>query len=380
MFGYSLQFPRALLRLLQADIGSNVGIEICGDVAVFFPEGIILSEEDKSSQKENVVTNMSTNLWKTFYNWIGAIKEGELDAQRDRFVLYTNHSVTENSLVKIFDKTTEATIDKTIAITCETLKDINENHILFSYKSFILDRNIDIFKRILPRFELVENHKADAVYSEIKIELEKMAINQKEIEWVLESLTGLMQTRIMELIANNQPAIVSKKYMLNKLRLLLRKIHTQELINFAVSKIPPMNKLVEKANQRPVFVQQLEKIQFDDAEIIEAVSDYYCADINRLEWIERELVDASDMEDFEGKLCSFHENKKKQIELTQRAMTEEDKGKLLLNECQSRQETIAGKWPPNRTIQGSYHVLADEKRLGWHPRWEQLLNKGTEGV
>jgi hypothetical protein len=380
LFGYALQFPRALLRLLKADMGSKVGIEICGDVAVFSPEGTILSEEDKSSKKSNAITDLSINLWKTFYNWIKAIKDGELDAQRDAFVLYTNHSVTERSLVKIFDKTTKETIDKTIETTAKIMKDIDHEHELFLYKTFILDQNIDIFKNVLSRFELVEDYKADAVYSEIKIELERIAIRKKEIEWVLESLTGWMQTTIMGLIANDELAIISKESLLSKLRSLLRKIDTQELIDFAVSKIPPENKLIEKVNQRPVYVRQLEIIRVDDDEIIEAVSDYFCADTNRLNWIEQEIVDESDMEDFEGRLCSFCINKQKQIELTQKSINEEDKGKLLLNECQSRQETIAGKYPPNRTVQGSYHVLADEKRLGWHPRWEQILNKETEGA
>ena len=59
-------------------------------------------------------------------------------------------------------------------------------------------------------------------------------------------------------------------------------------------------------------------------------------------------------------------------------MSDEEKGSLIFNECQSMNITLANQTPPNRTIQGSYLVLSDEKRLGWHPQWVHLLEKDTE--
>ena len=69
LLGYSLQFPRALLRLLECSPGDAIGIEIMGDVSKFLPGGTVLSEEDKSSISGNALTDKSVNLWKTFYNW-----------------------------------------------------------------------------------------------------------------------------------------------------------------------------------------------------------------------------------------------------------------------------------------------------------------------
>jgi hypothetical protein len=129
LFGYSLQFPRALLRLLEAENDAKVGIEVCGDVSVFFPNGTTLAEEDKSSLKGNPLADRSINLWKTFYNWITAVKGGMLNATTDRFVLYTNHIVPENSFVKQFHKVSlDKEVNDIVKNVQKSMSDITEKY------------------------------------------------------------------------------------------------------------------------------------------------------------------------------------------------------------------------------------------------------------
>ena len=148
LFGYSLQFPRALLRLLQADIGSKIGIEVCGDVAIFFPEGIILTEEDKSSLSRNALADTSINLWKTFYNWINAINDKELNAKTDRFILYTNHTVPDDAIAKkLSNAHSQEEIDAAIQSVQEKLKKIGEDKGLFKFKKTFLKVILMFLKR-----------------------------------------------------------------------------------------------------------------------------------------------------------------------------------------------------------------------------------------
>jgi hypothetical protein len=64
--------------------------------------------------------------------------------------------------------------------------------------------------------------------------------------------------------------------------------------------------------------------------------------------------------------------------LTNSQKVEEEQGELILLECQQRQEHIANMTPPDRTVQGSYHVLSDELRIGWHPQWENIFPENKE--
>jgi hypothetical protein len=375
LFGYSLQFPRALLRLLQSSMGAKIGVEVCGDVSVFFPEGIILSEEDKSSLSRDVLTDTSINLWKTFYNWITAISEKELNAEMDKFILYTNHTISDNSIVfKLHRAKEQKDIDSIVFYLLEKLKKIKKEQKVFKYMNFVLKTNAHVFKKIIPHFELVSDNKADNVYDSIRYEIRNKIVPEDQVEYLLDSLTGWLQNTISHRIASKKLAIVSFIEFNNHFQYLFTKIRNkQELIDYALSKIPTKMELSQRAQKKPIYVRQLEIIKSTQDEIIEAVSDYFRADSNRQEWIEKAIIDEVSIQDFEDRLYSFYQNSRKQITLTRSQELPENQGQLLLLECQKRQERIANMEPPDRTVQGSYHVLADELRLGWYPTWESVL-------
>lgn len=382
LFGYSLQFPRALLRLLQADIGSKIGIEVCGDVAIFFPEGIILTEEDKSSLSRNALADTSINLWKTFYNWINAINDKELNAKTDRFILYTNHTVPDDAIAKkLSNAHSQEEIDAAIQSAQEKLKKISEDKGLFKLKKNVLESNLNVFKEIIPQFELVVDNKADDVYDSIRNELLKKLVSENHIEYLLEALTGWVQKTINQLIAEKKQAIISFSDFYQQFQYLFTQIKSkQTLIDFALSKMPATQELTEKANKRPIYVRQLEVIKSSQDEVIRAVSDYFKADANRQQWIEKGLVNEPSMQDFEDRLLSYYDNSRQRILLTTAQEPEEKQGKLILLDCQQRQELIADMNPPDRTVQGSYHVLSDELRIGWHPRWKIIFTQNREGA
>jgi hypothetical protein len=103
------------------------------------------------------------------------------------------------------------------------------------------------------------------------------------------------------------------------------------------------------------------------------------AKVNRDKWIENEIIDEDIASDFQAKLLLFWGNQKKRIELTERNLSTNEQGHLLLLDCKSRQETIRDMHPPSSTIAGTYHALADEPVLGWHPDWKHLFKKGKVG-
>jgi hypothetical protein len=380
LFGYSLQFPRALLRLLQSGMGAKIGIEVCGDVSVFFPEGITLTEEDKSSLYRNVLTDTSTNLWKTFYNWIIAVNADELNVRTDKFILYTNHAVTDDSIVSQLHKAKEQKdVDVAVQLSVENLKVVDKKQKVFEYMDFVLNTNIHIFKEIIPNFELITDNKADGVYDSIRDEIRNKLVPEDQIEYLLDLLTGWLQKTINQQIASKKPAIISFSEFNDYFQYTFTKIRNkQSLIDYAKSKIPSRNELSQRTDKEFVYIKQLEVIKLSQDEVITAVSDYFRADTNRQEWIEKAIIDEASMQDFEARLCSFYQNSRKQITLTKSQESHENQGQLLLLECQRRQERIANMDPPDRTVQGSYHVLADELRLGWHPKWETIFSTKKE--
>ncbi|UAY55982.1 hypothetical protein [Arachidicoccus terrestris] len=89
---YAVQFPRALLRLLKAGSSDAISVEVVDDVANRKADGSTFFEEDKISTVGNPLTGRSTGQWKTFYNWLKAIHDGNIDLNKAHFFLYTNRS------------------------------------------------------------------------------------------------------------------------------------------------------------------------------------------------------------------------------------------------------------------------------------------------
>ena len=379
LLGYSLQFPRALLRLLEIKPGGAVGIEVCGDVSVFFPEGILLSEEDKSSICCNALTNYSTNLWKTFYNWVALLKEVQRDTDSMRFVLYTNHPVTDAGYAKcLSDAETADAVNGIIHDLHEFLKTISVKHDIFKYLNPLLGSDLEMFKKIIPRFELVVNSNTGEIYNDLRQAIHAKLIPDAYVEYLLDSLSGWLQKEMNCRIAEKKSALISFEEINHRFSVLCQGMRQKQLVDLAVKTIPDFTTLHACAQARPTYVKQLEIINADQAEIIEAVADFYRADTNRQEWIDREIIDEDSMNDFQGRLISFHANMQRNIELTERSSSKEIRGKRLLYTCQARSELLNEQTPPDRTIQGTYHVLSDEKSLGWHPDWENMIDSCNE--
>ena len=376
LLGYSLQFPRALLRLLEISSGCSVGIEVSGDVSVFFPEGITLSEEDKSSIAGNALTDKSTNLWKTFYNWCHLVQEKDIDVERVRFVLYTNHSVSVDSFVQWLSeaKTIDAInpiLDKIHAL----YKELPTTHDIYPYLDYLLNEGLDIFRGLIPNFELAQHHGTKDLYAEIDNAIRNKIVPDSEIAYVRDELGGWLQREINMKIAAHETPIITFESFRHYMLPLLQKVRTKKLIDFAVNKLPSNVDLENIAKNRPIYVQQLELIDSEASEILEAVSDFYRATTNRQAWIERDYVDEASMNDFQERLQTFHTAEQKRQSIIHKDLSPEEQGKILLYNCKERNELLNDMTPPDRTISGTYHFLANEKSIGWHPNWVNMLKE-----
>ena len=81
------------------------------------------------------------------------------------------------------------------------------------------------------------------------------------------------------------------------------------------------------------------------------------------------------MNDFQQRLQTFHATEQKHQSIIHRDFSPEDRGKILFYSCKERNELLNDMTPPDRTISGAYHFLANEKSIGWHPNWKNMLKE-----
>lgn len=376
LLGFSMQFPRALYYLLRSAPKDIVCIELLGDVATLTSEGKLISEEDKSSIVGNPLTNRSVDLWKTFSNWIEAIKDGDIDVEKTKFVLYCNQSGREGIVTKFSSAQTHLNSILAIKYTKNELKDIKPEHDIWKYYNFVVNKNEALLVEIIQRFELEIGDGSG--FDEVKIEIKKKIVPVGQIDFIMNNLGGWLQKVVLENIAIRKNAIITWEEFNSQFSVLFDQSRCRELIDFTMQYSKEDEKVKNQVNIRPRYLRQLKAIGLSDDKIFEAVSDYLRADVNREKWIENEFIDEKVASEFEENLTSFWDNQRERIQITEKTMEETEQGRLLLIDCKMRQETIRNMNPPSSTIAGTYHALADEPILGWHPNWERLFPKHKE--
>lgn len=371
LLGYSLQFPRALYHLLRSAPKDVVCVEVLGDVATLTSGGELLTEEDKSSIVGNPLTDRSADLWKTFSNWIEAIINEDFDVEKTKFLLYCNQSGRQGIVNKFSSAQNLSDIKGAIEYAKKELSDIKPEHEIWEYYDFVVNKNETLLLKAIQNFELQIGNGAG--YDEVRIEIRRKHVYDGQIEFIMENLSGWIQKVIIENIAVRKKAIISWEEFDHQFTVLFDRSRCRELMDFTMQYPINDEKVRSQVKTRPIYLQQLEAIGLKDEEVLVEISDYLRADVNREKWIADGIIDEEVASDFEARLTRFWGNQRKRIQITQKMLGEIEQGQLLLSDCKSRQEAIRDMVPPSSTIAGTYHALADEPTIGWHPNWETIF-------
>ena len=371
MQGYTLQLQRALLYLLQGGPGTSVCVEVIGDVGQTSASGIT-AEEDKSSLSSNPVTDKSSDLWKTFYNWIQMIDQGVIEPSNTQFVLYTNHAGQAGIVYKLNDAQTSEGIEHCVKNAAELFQSIADGHPIHNYLSHILG-HAEQFKRIISKFSFFVGSQTGS--QEVRDALTTMVLPEGQIEHIHEELLGWVTNRIMDLIASKKDPIISWDEYQGRARVIFERARNRELIDFTRELSEDELNVQGQIKDYPYYLQQLGLIGIDDEGKVRAVSDFLRAKINLDKWIEDGLLDENLAVEFEEKLRRFWANSRTRVGLTHKNEDKETRGVIVFTECMDRQETIRNQNLPPATIPGTYHNMANDDAIGWHEEWKSLLKK-----
>ncbi|GGC59709.1 ABC-three component system protein [Marinobacter halophilus] len=371
LLGYQLQLQRALVHLLQSGRGSSVSVEVTGDVAVMLSNGGKLEEEDKSSLISNPVTNKSTDLWKTFYNWINALNDGSINFKKTKFILYANHEGNKGIVDALSDAKGPEEINKCIEELESLFESLETTHPIHSYLSHVLGHK-DAFRAIVGSFEFIVGSKTGS--EEIHQVLSDIILVPKHhVDYIHDELLGWITNYVMNKIAANKPAIISGKEYKKKFVVLFERVRARELIDFTKEYAADHKDVQEQFKEYPTYLKQLQIIDVEDHEQVSAVSDFLRRKVNADKWIESELIDEASAQEFEENLKSYWHSTIKKLSITEKSLKPEERGQLLYHDCKVRQATIGNQPVLSHFVRGTYHNLTNEKEIGWHESWNDLL-------
>ena len=367
--GYAAQAVVLLLELIEAPDGSTVSLEYFGDVGVE-SDAVKTAIEVKSGLDTNPISNRAIGLWKTFSNWINAVKAGQLQLATTAFVLHVAQP-KRGPIAELFHNATS--------------EDDAEGALATAEAELLGNQQVPLATDVAPYIQHVfaHRHLAQPIISRFQLrfgsgrsqaDLEKALIAKyilpELLQPVLKQIQGWSAGEINSAIEQKRPAAISVEAFRFELMAALRKYSLQSVLaSFAPNPTPQQI----EANQTSTFVRQLEMINCGDDHQLRAINDYLKAAVDRTAWGKLGMVHKSSLAELEDALVRFWENKREQVELAQGHLTEEQRGQYLYRECVNYTRPLQGMEPPAHFIPGSYHTLADYRLLGWHPQYADLL-------
>ncbi|MCK4652118.1 MAG: hypothetical protein KAT13_03410 [Methanosarcinales archaeon] len=375
--GYSLQATRFLVKLLEAEPGWTVSLEVFGDVGVETADGHQLAGEVKSTHGGNPVSDRSVDLWKTFSNWIDAVKRGDLQLEKTSFEIYVSQPRTgeivssfrdANSLDEAHTALTEAK-NKLWGTAPDFNLKSNVSDTIKPYVSNVFETDETLVCRIIVAFSL--DCGSGSPHADLKVLMGKKFVPPEIIDETLDHALGWVKKRTDILLEQTKTACISvDTFLSNMIRFVRKHDHRDILASFAKD---PDQEEIETDLKLRTYVRQLEIIDCNYDDKIRAVTDFLNASVDRTRWGEKGWVSDSSFDEFEDGLVRTWTNLKRKTDIRLSHKDDIEKGQYLYADCSNHKAKLEGLEIPNHFTPGSFHALSDEEAVGWHPDYKDKL-------
>jgi hypothetical protein len=383
VYAYSLQVRHALYELLSCTNDDIVSIEVLDDVAIEKDDGSVEAIQLKSVlSNRNPISNRAADLWKTLYNWLLAVKAQELDPNNTIFKLFIA-TAKQGSIVNSFNnaETLEAALESWGKAKLEFYeengneKSIGDEYALY-VRTFFNNDNKIFACRIIQKFHFIaiDNNHTAILYNQF---CQKTIVPDDLMENVFVFMLGWIDKKTAELIETGKPMSISYKHFKNQLIAITRELNQKLSLNELAPK-PTEDEILSEYNTVKRYIEQLEIVDCDYTDKIQAISDYLRASTNRTLWASRGDISEESLNNYQNELITKWNNKRNILRLSNKNLSVKEQGQLLYFQCKDGGINIGHLCVPGFFTPGCYHALSDDMTIGWHPEYKRLLKKACE--
>jgi hypothetical protein len=375
--GYSLQTTRATMRLLQANPGTSVTVEVLDDVAVLSPSGSATVEQTKSATSTNPIADRSPELWKTLANWVRAAESKQVDPAATTFEIFVSKK-RSGSIAHSFSAASDLQSALQALATAKTAlwgtapkfpKRAKVAATLAPHVECVLSAQNGLASKIVQRLNIVfgsGSSKADLLNA-----LSAKIISSDMLDTVANQMLGWVKATLDGCVEKSKPAVISTDAFNAELTAFVRKYDRFAILNsFAPAPARPM---LDLEVQSRTYVRQLDIIGADYDAKLKAANDFLRASIDRSVWATKGLVHRSSFDEFEDLLTRTWTAKREIVAIQSKGQPSDACGRLLYSECSLVQCPLEGRSVPPHFTPGCYHALAESQSLGWHPKFKDIL-------
>ena len=380
--GYLYQVRYALLeslRRLRKGQEFIVSIETLDDV-VFEKDGDApeLLQTKHHLNRPADLTDSSPDLWKTLRIWCEAIGDDGVP-QGTLYLLITTAQTTDGQAahyLKPGDSRSPETAMERLNSTADSSTSQANAKAYQAYRAL----NQDQRKRLLQNVIVVD---AAPTISDLDTELKEVAYGfaaKKFLESFLQRLEGWWYRRAIQHLVNDEAKPILSEELDSETASLREQFKEESLpIDDDI-----MSATVDASGyQDRIFVHQLRLIEIGNGRIFHAIRNFFRAFEHRSRWIREDLILIGDLERYEDRLVEewdilFHQRRD---EIGEEASEESKKivAQTLYKwvETATHPQIKPGVTEPSIS-RGTYQMLSDSQRVGWHLEFKERLRQLLE--
>lgn len=324
------------------------------------------------------LTNGSTDLWRTLKVWIDIISDAPNMLSGTGFFVITTAIAPDNSAAYHLKNDVNRNIESAYEIlkkTCITSK--NKDHKKY-HEAFLNAGEITV-KCLLNQVYIVDSaSNIIEVEKAFRKHIRYTCVPKHEGQ-ICERLEGWWYRKAIEALCSDTPVFVTQ----SQVRSFIVSVHQEYSEDNLPIDIFDIETLQEGdlSDNEKVFFEQLKLISLGRRRMQIALRDYYCAFRQRANWVRNDLLYVNELEKYEQRLIDEWEHAFAAMEddlAGFNGATEDEKekaGRALFSDIEKRDIRIRPKCQEAFVMRGSFHMLANQLKVGWHIDFYDRLKK-----
>jgi len=357
----------------------NISIEKLDDIGFDqqgTPEELL---QTKFHGKAGSITNRSADIWKTIRVWVELAQAGDITLGEVILTLVTTEAIPTGSLAECLGVGNVRNRTEALDLMAEICEESNDTNLkgYQAYKSLS-----DPQRQILLNSIHIVGKSGDLLnIRDRMIPIARQSVPGEAVGAFIDRVEGVWFGWCVESLSKTPTGVIN----LGNLQDLIDEFRPE----YSHTNLPPefadaLPDVIDIDGDLRPFVQQLRLFNAPKGMVELAVTNYYRAFEQRNKWAIDGLLNPGELEKFDRKLHEKWQEKQTYLEAVEDISTEEGKRKYSVELYQHCQQN--GVVPIRRDFiehylsKGSYHILSDSLRIGWHPEFERLGEASNEGA
>jgi hypothetical protein len=378
--GYLYQIRYALLFLLEAREDGHefeLAIENLDDIDIKKNGNEFKLVQIKHHRNPDFLTNACPDLWKTIRIWCINFKKKSFQLENTALAILTTEIAPDRSIANILrprsygNRDVAAAVEKLINVT-NTSKNKENQEAYTIFTSLSKEEQTALVEKI----QVLDGSPNILDLRKKTLNILACAARKEHVEAVYEDIIGRWDELVIRHLYERSTSYIPYKVLSNMIDDIREQYYRDSLpIHFTRSVQVDQNDLA--ADQR-IFIEQLKLVKIGQKRITHAISDFYRSSRQRSKWIRDLSIPISDLETYDEKLHHEWERifARMEEDLENETMDETiiKAGKDLYEKVMELNFHIRSRCTEEFITRGSYHMLANQLRLGWHINFNALLS------